>query len=232
MSGIGRIVSFCSAKGGVGKTFCTVAAGLALAGAGRRVGMLDLDFQGASAHIFLGEKPRLPREDRGILPLTAAGGIRFMTVAAFTGERALALRSAETSDAILELLAVTQWGDLDYLFIDMPPGIGEEVLDVARLVPRTEALVVCTPSAVSVAVVSRLVAVLDSIHVPVRGVVANMVRADAAGVREMARRSGVPYAGEVPFDPDLEAAIGDPPALGALAASRALAAVLGSAGYR
>jgi ATP-binding protein involved in chromosome partitioning len=232
LAGIGRIAGFCSAKGGVGKTLCTTASACALASAGRRVGILDLDLQGASTHIFLGVTPRLPAENRGILPLPVAQNLWLMTVAAFSGERALALRGPEISDALLELFAVTLWGSLDYLFIDMPPGIGEEVLDLARLVPRMQAIVVSTPGAASVAVVRRLLGILLEMHVTVPGVIANMVRQDAAAVRDLARETGVPFAGEVPFDSALEGAMGSPSQLAGSSAAAALLPALASMGYR
>ncbi len=169
LEGVARILGFYSAKGGVGKTLCTTVAAVVLAAAGRRVGVLDLDLQGASAHYFLGVRPRMPEEERGILPLSAAHNLWFMSASVFTGEKALALRGPEVSDAIRELLAVTQWGTLDFLLVDMPPGIGDEVLDLARLIPRLEALVISTPSAVSVAVVQRLISVLAEMHVPTPG---------------------------------------------------------------
>jgi Mrp family chromosome partitioning ATPase len=102
-----------------------------------------------------------------------------MSAAAFAGNRALALRGPEVSDAILELLAVTLWGKLDYLLIDMPPGIGEEILDLARLIPTMEALVISTPSAASTSVVERLLSFLAEMKVVVAGVIANMVRGEA-----------------------------------------------------
>ncbi len=222
LSRVERVVGFCSAKGGVGKTMCTATAGAALARAGRRVGILDLDLQGASTHLFLGVRPRLPEEREGILPLPAADNLSLMSVASFTGERALALRGPDVSDAIRELFAVTQWGELDYLLIDMPPGIGEEILDLARLVPQLEAVVVSTPSAVSVAVVSRLLAILAEMGVPVAGVIANMVRDGAGGVRELARRSGAPFVGEIPFEPAIEDALGSPARLAASGAAAVL----------
>jgi ATP-binding protein involved in chromosome partitioning len=221
LAGVGRIVAFCSAKGGVGKSFCAAAAGVFLAGAGRSVGLLDLDLASAAAHIFLGVPLRLPQEDRGVLPLPVVPGLSLMSAAVFTRERGLALRGGEVSDAILELLCVTRWGSLDALLVDMPPGIGEEVLDLARLAPRLEAVVVSSPSEVSVRIVGRLLGVLDHMRVPVAGVLANMVRDDAAGVREMARSHGVHFAAEVPWDPGVEAALGDPQALCGLAAARA-----------
>ncbi|MGD0724020.1 MAG: P-loop NTPase [Spirochaetia bacterium] len=222
LSGIGRIAGFCSAKGGVGKTMCTTVAGIALAARGRRVGILDLDLQGASAHVFLGVQPGLPKENKGILPLPVLENLCLMSVAAFTGEHPLALRGAEVSEALRELLAVTQWGTLDYLFIDMPPGIGEEVLDLARLIPRMEAIVVSTPSPVSVAVVERLLVVLGEMHTVVPGVIANMVRDGAESVNDLARRCGVTFAGEVRYEPGIESAVGAPRALGRTGAAAAL----------
>jgi ATP-binding protein involved in chromosome partitioning len=217
-----RIAAFCSAKGGVGKTVCAALSALL----GRRhslaTGLLDLDFQGASAHIVLGADPHFPEEREGILPLHTAEGVSLMTVSAFTGERALPLRGLQVTDAILELLAVTQWGALDQLFIDMPPGIGDEVLDLITLIPRMEAVVVSTPSIVSVAVVERLVCMLVEAKLSVAGVLANMSRGDSRPVSEMARRCGVPFAGEIPYDVTLERAIGNPAALLECMASKSL----------
>jgi ATP-binding protein involved in chromosome partitioning len=222
LSRVQRIAGFCSAKGGVGKTMCTAVTGVALAGTGRRVGILDLDLQGASAHLFLGVTPHLPEESRGILPLPVVENLSLMSVAVFTGEKAMALRGQEVSDAIRELLAVTQWGELDYLLIDMPPGIGEEVLDLARLIPRMESIVISTPSLVSIAVAERLLAVLSEMGVRVPGVIANMVRGDADGIREMSRRCGVPFAGEVPYEPGIEKAMAATARLASTGAAKAL----------
>ncbi len=226
LAGVRRIIAFCSAKGGVGKSFCAVGAGLALARAGRSVGLLDLDLAAASAHLFLGADMRLPEEERGILPLPVVPGLALMSAAAFTRERPLALRGSEVSDAILELLCVTRWGARDALLIDMPPGIGEQILDLAGLVPRLEAVVVSTPSVVSLRVVERLLAALERMRVPVIGVLANMTRGDGDGVRRMAQRRAVPFAGDVPHDPGVESALGDPAALGGLQAVRAIGEAL------
>jgi ATP-binding protein involved in chromosome partitioning len=222
LQGVGRIIGFCSAKGGVGKTTCTALAAVLLARAGRRVGVLDLDLQGASTHVLLGVSPRLPEEDKGIVPIPVMEGLSLMSASVFAGERGLALRGHEVSDALLELLAVTIWGDLDALLLDMPPGIGEEVLDMARLIPRMEALVVSTPSALSVVVVERLLGVLKDMRVTVSGVVANAVRGDSEPVRRLAERAGVPLACLVPWDDELEPATGHPDALARCAAGRAL----------
>jgi ATP-binding protein involved in chromosome partitioning len=227
--GIDRIAAFCSAKGGVGKTLCTTVAGIVLAAAGKRVGLLDLDFQGSSVHVFLGVPPHFPEEEKGLLPLPVMEGLVLMSAAAFAGNRALALRGPEVSDAILELLAVTQWGTLDFLLIDMPPGIGEEVLDLARLIPRMQALVISTPSTASTSVVERLLAFLAEMRMTVAGVIANMVRGDAAPVRELAARFHVPFAGEVEFEPRIEEALGFPARLAVSRAAPALLAALRAA---
>jgi len=230
LSAVRRVVAVCSAKGGVGKTFCTAAAGVSLARSGFRVGILDLDLPGASVHSFLGLRPELPQEKDGILPLPVTDGLVLMGAAAFTGERALPLRGASVTDAMLEMLAVTRWGALDFLLMDMPPGIGEEILDLARLVPRVKALVVSTPERVPVAVVERLLALLREMRVNVSGLIANMVRGDASTVRELARRAGVAFAGEVPFDASIEDAVGDPSRLASSAAAAAVFDALKKAG--
>jgi ATP-binding protein involved in chromosome partitioning len=222
LSSVKRVVAFCSAKGGVGKTLCTAAAGVALAGSGYRTGILDLDLSGASTHVFLGVAPRLPDEDRGILPLPVTDGLGLMSAALFTGERAFPLRGPGVTDALREMLAVTRWGALDFLLVDMPPGLGDGILDLARLVPTLNAFVISTPDRVSLAVVERLLALLGEMKVTVSGVAANMTRGDAQPVRDMARRHGLPFAGQVPYDGTIEEAIGDP---ARIAASGVAAAV-------
>jgi len=225
LAGVARVAAVCSAKGGVGKTLCTAVGGVALASLGRRVGILDLDLPGSTAHLFLGVAPGLPEEEKGILPVAVTDNLCLMSAALFAGNRALPLRGPEISDAIREILAVTRWGELDVLLIDMPPGIGEEILDLARLVPRLEAIVVSTPSAASIAVVERLLAFLAEMKVRTSGLIANMVQGDAAAVRALAARFGVPLLGTVEFEPGLERAIGSPDLLRTSNA----AAVLGTA---
>ena len=225
-----RVVAVCSAKGGVGKTFCTASAGLAMAAEGKRVGILDLDLQGASVHVFLGVDLAFPQEDRGILPLPVCPGLVLMSAAAFSGERPLPLRGGSVTDALRELLAVTRWGGLDVLLVDMPPGLGEEILDLAGLVPRLEALVVSTPARVSVVVVERLLQLLATMRVPVRGLIANMAGGGAGEAQTLAARAGIRFLGEVPFDPGLEAAMGRPDALARSPATAAVLAALRAAG--
>ncbi len=206
-----RVLAFCSGKGGVGKSVCSSVAGLILARHGYRVGLLDLDFQGSSAHIFLGAELALPEETRGIKPLLLDCGLRLMSFAAFTGERAVPLRGTDVSNAFLELLAITVWDDLEFLVIDMPPGIGDEVLDVMRLIGRSEYVVVSGSSKVSALVVERLILLLREMKTNLAGVVENMIVDPAAcHVHDMAARLKVPLLGRIRYHPQLEALIGHP----------------------
>jgi ATP-binding protein involved in chromosome partitioning len=205
-----RILAFSSAKGGVGKSVCSVLSALALCRTGCRVGLLDLDFQGASAHLLLGVQLRFPEERGGIRPLRVRESLDFMSFAAFSRESAVPLRGGEVSEALLELLAVTIWEPLDFLLLDMPPGIGDELLDVLRLLPGAEFVVVATPSALALQVVERLLALLEELRLPVRGMIENMARAGmagsaGAGVAAAAGRHRLPLLGCVPYLPEIEA---------------------------
>ncbi|MCK4516916.1 MAG: P-loop NTPase, partial [Spirochaetaceae bacterium] len=158
---------------------------------------------------------------------------RFMSATSFSGDRPLALRGAEVSDAIAELLAVTVWPELDLLLIDLPPGLGESLLDVLRFIPRTEIIAVTTASLPSVRVADRFLSAVGS-AAPVLGVIANMVGEDSnpatevlatAPVAELAMRFSTQVLASVPIDPALESAIGKPEALLKTASAVALAGV-------
>jgi ATP-binding protein involved in chromosome partitioning len=205
LAGIDRILMFASSKGGVGKSVCAAAAALLLAKRGLRVGLLDLDFHGASAHVILNAPMGLPEESGGILPRLIVYNLAFMSIANFTGENPVPLRGEEISNALIELLTVTLWKDRDYLIIDMPPGIGDELLDVIRLIKRAEAVVITTPSLVAEKVVGRLLEFLAGLHIPVRGVIENM-----KGVTESSSRSRPGSVSEIPFCSDLEGVLGKP----------------------
>lgn len=207
---VSRIITFASGKGGVGKSCCSSTAALLLARQGRKVGLLDLDLHGASAHIILGIEPSLPDEKGGILPLEAAYGLRYMGITPFTGERGVALRGDAVTNAIRELLAVVIWDDLDVLVVDMPPGIGEAVLDVARYVPRIEVVLVATPSTLSLRVMERLADVLVAGRIQPHGCILNMVRDGETARRPIDLKQGLRLLGEIPLTPDIEDELGQP----------------------
>jgi len=138
-----------------------------------------------------------------------------MSIASFTGERGVPLRGSDITDAFLELLAVTIWGELDYLVIDMPPGIGDEVLDLIRFLPGAEVIIVSTPSVVSARVVNRLLNIFLELGTPVRGIIENMRHRDGkegdSPVKEMpGKYNSVPFLGSIPRYDDFEESIGSP----------------------
>jgi ATP-binding protein involved in chromosome partitioning len=195
-----RIIPVSSAKGGVGKSVCAALLALGLSESGCRTGLLDLDFQGASAHLLLDVRLVFPEEESGIKPLRT-GNLDFMSFAAFSREHAVPLRGSEVSQAMLELLAITIWNPLDILLIDMPPGIGDEIFDVLRYLPNPEFLVVTTPSRLAHTVVERLLAMLSELEVSLIGVIENMARpgSDSRAAR-MARAYGTDLVGSIPFE--------------------------------
>jgi len=171
---------------------------LLLARQGHKVGLFDLDFAGASDHLILGAKGIFPKEEKGLEP-PVYEGVKFMSVVFFSENKAVPLRGANVSDAIIELLAITQWGELDFLVLDMPPGINDAALDVMRFARKAEVLAVTTPSLLAHDVLTRSMDLYKKLKVPVLGVLENM--ADKAGPRKLRR------------DPALEKALGRPAAL-------------------
>ncbi|MDX2342228.1 MAG: P-loop NTPase, partial [Acidimicrobiia bacterium] len=132
LAGVSRIVGVTGSKGGIGKSVVASTLALALADEGQRVGLFDLDFTSPSDHVVLGVERSFPNEEFGIDP-HLVHGIHMMSVAFFAGDAAVPLRGEATTSALLELLAITRWGDIDVLILDMPPGLGDTSLDVIRL---------------------------------------------------------------------------------------------------
>ncbi|WP_297475789.1 Mrp/NBP35 family ATP-binding protein [Thermococcus sp.] len=214
LENVKRIIPVVSGKGGVGKSLVSTTLALALAEKGYKVGLLDLDFHGASDHVILGFEPKeFPEEDKGVVPHTVHG-IKFMTIAYYTEDKPTPLRGKEISDALIELLTITRWDELDYLIIDMPPGLGDQLLDVLRFLKRGEFLVVATPSKLALNVVRKLVQLLLEEKHRVLGIVENMRLLseqldDEKDVEALAKEFGIPYLGGIPFYPDLDARIGN-----------------------
>jgi ATP-binding protein involved in chromosome partitioning len=226
LAGVRRVLAVSSGKGGVGKSTCAVVGALLLARRGIAVGLLDLDFQGASCHTLLGCRPGLPAEERGLVPLEPAPGLAFATIASFIGERPAAMRGSALADALREMLAVTRWGALEVLVVDMPPGIHDPTLELARIAPQARHLVIATGSRIALAVAARLLRHLGETGTPVVGLLENMALgapSDAgSGASSLAAREEVPFLGSLPFDPTLEPAIGDPDRLVATPFARLL----------
>jgi ATP-binding protein involved in chromosome partitioning len=208
LSRIGRIIAVSSGKGGVGKSLVATTLALTLARRGCKVGLFDLDFTSPSTHLIMGVKDVQPKEDKGIVP-PVVKGLKYMSLIHFSGDQAAPLRGADISNALIELLAVTQWGELDFLVIDMPPGISDAVLDLIRLVKRIEFLIVTTPSRLAFETVKKQVTLLQGLKFPIIGVVENMKMNRAKNIEQETEKLGVKFLAGIPYDPKVEEAIGD-----------------------
>ena len=205
---IGRIIAVSSGKGGVGKSLVATTLALTLARRGCKVGLFDLDFTSPSTHLIMGVKNVQPKEDKGIVP-PVVKGLAYMSLVYFSGDQAAPLRGTDVSNALIELLSVTQWGELDFLVIDMPPGISDAVLDLIRLVKRIEFLIVTTSSLLAFETVKKQVSLLQDLKVPIIGVVENMKMKTSKRIQQGTEKLGAKFLAGIPYDPKVEGAIGD-----------------------
>jgi len=208
MRGIGRIIAVSSGKGGVGKSLVAATLALTLAKKGYQVGLFDLDFTSPSTHMILGIESVKPKEEKGIVP-PIVHGIKYMSMIYYSGEHVSPLRGADVSNALIELLSITKWGKLDFLVIDMPPGIGDATLDLIRLIKNIEFLIVTTPSQLAFETVRKLVSLLKELKIPAIGIVENMKMNNSKTIQQQTMKLGVEFLGEIPYDPKVEEAIGN-----------------------
>jgi ATP-binding protein involved in chromosome partitioning len=232
------IVAVASAKGGVGKS--TVATNLAVAAAraGLRVGLLDADVFGPSLPTMMGTVNRKPTltPDKKIIPLVAHGVTTMSLGYLVDPDQAVAWRGPMVMSAISQLIADTDWGDLDILFIDTPPGTGEVQLTLVQRLPLDGAVIVSTPQEVALADVRRGVGMFRKTSVPIIGVIENMAwfeQPDGArvyifgegGAERTAAELDVPFLGALPILPVIREGgdAGIPAAAGDSAAAEAFA---------
>jgi ATP-binding protein involved in chromosome partitioning len=243
------ILAVVSGKGGVGKSSITANLAGAFALAGTRVGVLDADLNGPSMATMLGVRGRkLVVGGDGVEPPAGALGIRVMSMDLLLSDDATPLtwdapsqaeahtwRGTMEANALREFLADTAWGPLDVLLIDLPPGT-DRLATVTGLVPSLAGTVIVTiPADVAHLVVRKSITVARAAPAPVLGVIENMAGMfPGPGAEPLARESGVPFLGRVPFDPGLAAAAdrGEPYVVTAPAApaARALVTIAGAVG--
>ena len=206
LSGIGKIIAVSGFKGGVGKSSVACLLSLASSDSGMKTGLLDLDFSGASCHLILGADlghgAAFPEEVEGLKP-PEIHGIKLMSLAFFTQNRAVHLRGRATTDTVTELLSVTNWGNLDILFLDMPPGISDVALDVMRLIPRIEIIGVLTPSVLSRDLALKALRFSEQSGVKIIGIVENLF----TGTNK--NSGGFPCLATLPYDAGFESALGN-----------------------
>jgi ATP-binding protein involved in chromosome partitioning len=205
---VGKIIAVSSGKGGVGKSIIATSLALDLKNRGHKVGLLDLDFTSPSTHVILGVEGLYPEEEYGIIP-PETHGLKYMSITHYSLDEPAPLRGEDVSNAIIELLAITRWEKLDYLIIDMPPGIGDATLDTIRFMPRLQFLVITTPSKVAYQSVKRLLLLLKDIDIPVIGVIENMVMNPGDYVKSEIHKLDLEYLGSISWDDGLESSIGE-----------------------
>jgi ATP-binding protein involved in chromosome partitioning len=205
---INKIIAISSGKGGVGKSLIATTLALTLAKKSLKIGLFDLDFTSPSTHLILGAKNAKPTEEKGIIPPTVKG-IEYMSLIYYTGNHATPLRGTDISNALIELLSLTKWSKLDFLIIDTPPGIGDATLDLIRLVKNLEFLIVTTSSQLAFETVKKLTSLLQDLKIPIIGVVENMKMNKTTKIRQQTEKLGITFLGEIPYDPNVEAAIGN-----------------------
>ncbi len=209
-----NIIAVASGKGGVGKSTVAVNMAAACAAEGATVGLLDADIYGPSQPTMLGLEGAKPSSDDGktMQPL-AAHGLQTMSIGYLVDDRQpMAWRGPMVTSALTQLLSQTRWSDLDYLFIDMPPGTGDIQLTLAQRVPVSGAVIVTTPQDVALADARKAIEMFRKVNVPVLGVVENMSTHicsscgheeavfGTAGGENLAQEYDIPLLGRLPLE--------------------------------
>ncbi|HEV7889530.1 MAG TPA: Mrp/NBP35 family ATP-binding protein [Pyrinomonadaceae bacterium] len=212
VEGVRNIVAVSSGKGGVGKSTVAVNLAVSLARDGARVGLMDADVYGPNVPMMLGVANERPQINGNKLVPLEAHGIRLMSMAVLKpGDEPMIVRGPILHGLVRQFLQDVQWGELDYLIVDMPPGTGDVQLSLAQLVPVQGAVLVTTPQEVALADVRRALRMFEAVNVPVLGVVENMsyfVAPDTGarynifgegGGRRLSDEYGVPFLGAIPL---------------------------------
>jgi ATP-binding protein involved in chromosome partitioning len=209
--GLDRVVAVASGKGGVGKSTCAVNLACALRHLGATVGLLDCDIYGPSIPLMMGlnERPGLTADEKLIPPV--AHGVKLMSMGFLIGDdQPVIWRGPMIQKTIQQFIHQVDWGTLDFLLVDMPPGTGDAQLSLCQTVPLDGGVIVTTPQEASLGVVRKGVAMFEKVDVPILGLIENMsyfttpdgsrveIFGHGGGKAEAARK-GLPFLGEVPL---------------------------------
>lgn len=213
LPGVKNTVAVGAGKGGVGKSSIAVLAAVGLAREGAKVGLMDADIYGPSIPKMLGvefERPRVSGEK--ILPIEAFG-LKVMSMGFLVEpDKAVVWRGPMVHGVIRQFLDQVEWGELDYLIIDLPPGTGDVPLTLAQSIPMTGAVIVCTPQEVALLDAIKALRMYQQLNVDILGIVENMSYFTApdtgkeydlfgrGGAKQAAERVGVPFLGEIPIN--------------------------------
>ncbi len=216
LPGVDAIITVGSGKGGVGKTTLSVNLAVALARMGHAVGLLDADIYGPNVPLMLGtnEAPNVIGENR-ILPLERYG-LRMISVGLLNpGDKPLVWRGPMLHSVIRQFLSQVEWGRLDYLIVDLPPGTGDVAISLIQTVPVTGAIIVTTPSDVALQDARKAIEMFKQVKVDILGLVENMSYFvcphcheeidvfSKGGGEHTARQFSLPFLGRIELDPDI-----------------------------
>jgi len=215
-----KIVAVASGKGGVGKSTVAINLAVALKAKGLEVGLLDADIYGPSVPKLSGvkDKPKTSASSSKMLIPLQAHGLKLMSMGFLVAEDTpMIWRGPMVQSALIQMMRDVEWGELDVLVIDMPPGTGDAALTLAQQTPVSGAVVVSTPQDIALIDARKAAAMFEKVHVPILGIVENMSyflcphcgeRSDIfghGGARDEALRRGVPFLGEVPLHAEIRA---------------------------
>ncbi|HEX5227222.1 MAG TPA: Mrp/NBP35 family ATP-binding protein [Bryobacteraceae bacterium] len=213
ISGVRNLIAVGSGKGGVGKTTVSVNLAVALSRLGHKVGLLDADVYGPNVPLMMGVRAQPHAIGERIQPIEK-NGLRIMSMGFLNpGDKPLVWRGPMLHSVIQQFLRGVDWGQLDYLIVDLPPGTGDVQLSLIQTAPLTGAVVVTTPSEVSLEDARKAVHMFLQVRVPILGLVENMSylqcphcseRIDVfshGGGKKTAEAMNVPFLGELPLDP-------------------------------
>ena len=217
--GVKHCIAIASGKGGVGKSTCSVNLAIALAQAGARVGLMDADVYGPSIPLMMGAQDEKPYTlGNKIIPIQRYG-IHMMSLGFLLEEgQAVLWRGPMVAGTIRQLLADVEWGELDYLLVDLPPGTGDAPMSLAQLAPVAGVIIVTTPHHIAANIAGKSVQLFRRLNAPIMGVIENMagfacpkcgevtqIFAGTTG-EELSAQLKVPYLGSVPLDPTVSEA--------------------------
>lgn len=215
---IGRKILVMSGKGGVGKSSVAAYLALLLSGSGKKVGLLDVDLHGPSIPRLLGVDGGFQAsEDGSVRPYMLSENLGIVSIEMVLGDKdsAVIWRGPLKISAIRQFISDIEWGELDYLLVDSPPGTGDEPLTVAQTIPDAEALVVTTPQEISLADVRKSINFCKQVEMKILGLVENMSGFicphcgrsvsifGKGGGKRVSEKTGVELLGEIPIDPKM-----------------------------
>jgi Mrp family chromosome partitioning ATPase len=215
---IGRKILVMSGKGGVGKSTVAAYIALLLSSKGYKVGLLDVDLHGPSIPRLLNVQGTLEMSEKNVVrPYRSSDNLGIVSIEMLIGDKDAAViwRGPLKIGAIRQFISDIEWGDLDFLIVDSPPGTGDEPLTVAQTIPTAEALILTTPQEISLADVRKSINFCRQVNMKILGVIENMsgfVCPDcgkklnifgSGGGTKMSAQMDVPFLGEIPIEPEM-----------------------------